>query len=78
MAGEDKDDDQYRSALLPCTSEQDCYLRYSTELFQIMAQNLRVTDEVTLRLKPDYPCLLEYGRAGVDVDYIIAPRIESD
>lgn len=51
---------------------------YSVDLLQDIAADMRVKDEVVLQFATDCPCEIQYERDGVKVEFMLAPRIESE
>lgn len=67
--------DRFKSNL---SSEEVVRCLYTLEFFQDIAVDLRATDEVMVQFATDLPCAIEYERDGVNVEFMVAPRIESD
>jgi len=59
-------------------SEEVVKSLYTLEFFQDVAADLRANDEIMIQFATDLPCEIEYERDGVNVKFIVAPRIESD
>lgn len=51
---------------------------YTLEFLQDIAVDMRATDEVLVQFSTDMPCEIGYTRDGVEIGYVVAPRIESD
>lgn len=51
---------------------------YALEYLHDIAADMKMTDEILLQLGTDLPCEIEYTRDGVEVGFILAPRIEPD
>jgi DNA polymerase III sliding clamp (beta) subunit (PCNA family) len=51
---------------------------YTLEFLQDVALDMKASDDVLIRFETDLPCEISYTHDGVEVEYILAPRIESD
>lgn len=51
---------------------------YTLEFLQNVALDMKASDDVLIRFETDMPCEISYAHDGVEVEYILAPRIESD
>ena len=77
------DEDQYHGELDAGRLEMqmdihDAQAVYTLEYLHDIAVDTRASDEVTWRFGADMPCEIGYTRDGVEVNHILAPRIESD
>lgn len=51
---------------------------YSLDYLQDIAVDMKASDAVTIEFADDLPCVIKYTRDAVDVQIMLAPRIESD
>jgi len=58
--------------------ESDASCLYSTDILQDIAVDMKASDNVLFKLLTDRPCEIEYAHDGVAVQFMLAPRIESD
>ena len=75
------DPETYKCVLPPDrydTTEPDTRSMYPLAYLHDIALDMKATDEVLLQFGTDLPCEIGYVRDGVKVEYMLAPRIESD
>jgi len=56
--------------------ESDAQCQYATDCLHDIAADMMATDDVCFRFTTDIPCEIMYERDGVDVWFVLAPRIE--
>ena len=75
------DEDQYHGELDAGRLEMrmnihDAQAVYTLEYLHNIAVDMKASDKVTWRFGTDLPCEIGYAQDGVEVNHILAPRIE--
>jgi proliferating cell nuclear antigen len=52
--------------------------RYSVEYLQKFAKACKLTDKVRVNFSDDYPLKLEFMTTGMEMDFVLAPRVENE
>ena len=58
--------------------ESEAETIYSLDYLSDIAADMKATDEVIFRFAANLPCEIGYARDGVEIAFILAPRIESE
>ncbi len=57
---------------------EDCKARYSLEYLQKFLKAAKLTDKVVLNFANDHPLRLDVKPKGMEMSFILAPRVETD
>lgn len=57
---------------------QDAKSKYSLEYLQKFVKAAKISDKAVLQFSSDYPCRLDFKNAGIELSFILAPRVETE
>lgn len=57
---------------------QDSKSKYSLEYLQKMVKATKLTDKIVINFSSDYPLKLDYKTPFIELNFILAPRVESE
>jgi len=69
---------QYHCSMMTSRCYKPTRCMYTTDYMHDIGIDMVVSDDVELKFDTDYPASIEYDRDGVNVYFIVAPRIDSD
>ncbi|OUJ18743.1 DNA polymerase sliding clamp subunit PCNA [Methanonatronarchaeum thermophilum] len=64
--------------LIKIDSTENARSLFSLDYLSDMSKSIQKAPEVTMHLGTDYPIMFKFNIAGSNIEYLLAPRIESD
>ena len=57
---------------------EDCKAKYSIEYLQKFMKGAKICDKTSLRFAEDSPLRIDFKNPGIELNFILAPRVETD